>query len=211
MHKEVMAISRLVANQLGNPTGIFSKLATLVWNRRNAALNDTAFELLALQPTDRVLEIGFGGGYLLKRMAARVTDGWLAGVDISPAMVANGEKRYETAIRSGRLELKSGAAESIPYPDQNFTKACSINSIFYWRDIKQGLREIWRVLEQDGKIVLCFTDKRSLEKKGFAKEIKLFDGNDIELLLKEIGFQDTEILSFADQYRQYTCVTAKKP
>jgi len=206
-----MSISKLVAIQLGNPTGVFGRLAALIWNRRNAALNDTALKLLVLQPSDRVLEIGFGGGYLLNRMATRVTDGWLAGVDISPAMVANGERRYQTAIRSGRLELKCAAAESLPYPDLYFTKACSINSIFYWQDIEQGLREIWRVLKKEGKVVLCFTDKGSLEKKGFAKEIKLFDGNDIELLLKEIGFQDIEVLSFADRYRQYTSVTAKKP
>jgi ubiquinone/menaquinone biosynthesis C-methylase UbiE len=206
-----MTISKLVANQLGNPTGVFGKLAATIWNRRNAALNDTAFELLALQPSDRVLEIGFGGGYLLTRMAMRVTDGWLAGVDSSAAMVAHAEKHFQATIRSGRLELKCAAAESLPYPDQYFTKAGSVNSIFYWQDIKQGLREIFRVLEHDGKVVVCFTDKGSLEKKGFAKEIKLFDGNDIELLLIEIGFQDTEVLFFADRYRQYTGVTAKKP
>ena len=66
-----MAISKHLENQLGNPTGIFSTLAAWMWNRRNAALNDTVLELLALEPTDRVLDIDFGGGYLLDRMAKR--------------------------------------------------------------------------------------------------------------------------------------------
>jgi ubiquinone/menaquinone biosynthesis C-methylase UbiE len=206
-----MTVSKYVANQLGNPTGIFGKLAASIWNRRNAVLNDTAFELLELIPTDRVLDIGFGGGYLLDRMATRVTKGWLVGVDISPAMVANAEKRYHTSIQSGKIELKCATVESLPYPDQYFSKVCSINSIFYWQDIKQSLVEIRRVLEKDGKAVLCFTDKGSIEKKNFSKEIKLFDGADIERLLIENDFQDIENSLFADRYRQYHCVTAKKP
>ncbi len=206
-----MAVSKFVANQLGNPTGIFGKLAASIWNRRNAALNDTAFELLELKPTDRVLDIGFGGGYLLDRMATKVTEGWLAGVDISPAMVANAEKRYRALIQSGKIELKCATVESIPYPDQHFTKVCSINSIFYWQDIKQGLIEIRRVLEKDGKAVVCFTDKGSIEKKNFSKEIKMFESADIERLLIENDFQDIENSLFADRYRQYHCVTAKKP
>ena len=36
----------------------------------------------------RVLEVGFGGGYLLGLMSTVVTVGFLAGVDRSPAMVA---------------------------------------------------------------------------------------------------------------------------
>jgi ubiquinone/menaquinone biosynthesis C-methylase UbiE len=205
-----MAISKLVANQLGNPTGIFSKLAALIWNRRNAALNDTVFDLLELEPTDRVLDIGFGGGYLLYRMAKRVTNGCIAGVDISPAMVADAQKRYQTIIRSGKLELKCGSVEALPYPDQHFTKASSINSIFYWQNIEKGLSEMQRVLEKKGKAVVCFTEKGSIEKKGFAKEIKLFEGGDIDEMLKESGFCDTEVLSFVDQYRQFTCIIARR-
>jgi hypothetical protein len=60
-----MTFSKLVARQLGNPSGITSKIAAFVWNRRNAALNDAVFDLLALESFDRVLEIGFGGGYLI--------------------------------------------------------------------------------------------------------------------------------------------------
>jgi arsenite methyltransferase len=206
----VMAVSKLLANQLGNPTGIFGKLAPWVWNRRNAALNDTVFKLLALQPADRVLEIGFGGGYLLNRMGASLTNGFLTGIDISPAMVAHAEKHCQEAIQAGRLELKCAPAESLPYPDRHFTKVCSVNTIFYWEDIRCGLGEIWRVLERGGIVIICFTDKGSLEQKGFAREIKLFVGADVQGLLEEVGFQDTEVLSFADRYRQYRCVGAQK-
>lgn len=118
-----MTISKLFASQLGNPSAIFSHFAGFVWNRRNAALNDTVLELLALQPTDRVLAIGFGGGYLLRRMTSVVTNGLLAGVDHSPAMLSNAEKRFQPAIRAGQLELRLGMAEALPYPNQYFTSS----------------------------------------------------------------------------------------
>ena len=82
-------IQKFIAQQVGNPSGIFGYLiSTRLLNRRNKALNDAAFENLALTSHDRVLEIGFGGGYLLGRMSKIVTGGFLAGIDVSSAMVS---------------------------------------------------------------------------------------------------------------------------
>lgn len=66
-----MALSRFIAQQLGRPSGIVGKfILGPVWNKRNLALNDVAFDNLALSLHDRVLEVGFGGGYLLGRVLA---------------------------------------------------------------------------------------------------------------------------------------------
>jgi ubiquinone/menaquinone biosynthesis C-methylase UbiE len=205
-----MTLSKRIAAQLGNPTGLVGNFVGFVWNRRNAALNDRVLELLVLQRADRVLDIGFGGGYLLNRMSATVTDGLLAGVDISPAMVAYGEKRYARAVRAGRLSLKCGAVEALPYPANHFTKVCSVNSLFYWQNIDQGLDEIKRVLEVEGKVVLCFTLEASLEKRGFAKHIRLYTAEEIAQLVTAGGFKDAQTAVFSDKYRQYACVTGRK-
>ena len=205
-----MTISKLAAGQLGNPNRIFGKVAGFLWNRRNAALNDTVLDLLALQPIDRVLDIGFGGGYLLHRMSSVVTDGLLAGIDISPVMVSYGVKRYHKAVSAGKLDLKCAAAESLPYPSNHFTKVCSVNSIFYWQNVEQGAIEIMRVLGVGGKVVLCFTCKASIERKGFAKNIHLYETGKIEQIMTKVGFQDIETESFSDRYRQYICISGKK-
>jgi ubiquinone/menaquinone biosynthesis C-methylase UbiE len=204
-----MKISRFIAAQLGKPSGIFAKFTGFIWNRRNAALNDTVFDLLALRPTDRVLDIGFGGGYLFNRMMTVVTDGLIAGVDVSSAMVVYTEKRYQKAIDAGKLEFKCAAVELLPYPAKYFTKVCSVNSIFYWQNTEQGIREIKRVLEPGGKIVLCFTGKASIETKAFAKYIQLFKADEVEQILDKSGFQDIKPMHFSDHYRQYICITAR--
>jgi hypothetical protein len=67
-----------------------------------------------------------------------------------------------------------------------------------------------RVLVDGGNVVLCFTSKASIEKKGFARNIKLYEPITIEQMLKEQGFQEIQTLAFSDKYRQYFCMTAKK-
>ena len=72
-----MRWDKFVAQQLGRPSGLIGQLILgPVWNKRNAALNDVAFDHLALNPHDRVLEVGFGGGYLLSRISTVVTEGF---------------------------------------------------------------------------------------------------------------------------------------
>ena len=114
---------KFMAQQLGRPSGLIGRfILGPVWNKRNAVLNDVAFDHLTLNPYDRVLEVGFGGGYLLSRMSTVVTEGFLSGVDVSPAMVALCEKRFASPVQAGKLELKCARAESLPYPNEHFTQ-----------------------------------------------------------------------------------------
>jgi SAM-dependent methyltransferase len=205
-----MTLSKFLAKQLGNPSGIMGKFAAFVWNRRNAALNDAVFDMLALEPSDRVLEIGFGGGYLLDRVSTIVTDGLLAGVDVSPAMVALCENRFRNRIREGKLELKRAAAESLPYPPKSFSKVCSTNSIYYWQDVGGAIGEIERVLRPGGELVLGFTCKDSLAKRNFARHIRLVEAEEIQTLMLAEGFQNIQTVCLADPYRRFYCVTGKK-
>lgn len=204
-----MVVSKWIARQLGRPTGILGWFAGQVWNRRNTALNDTLLERLALQPTDRVLEVGFGGGYLLQRMAAQVTDGRLAGVDISPAIVAAAQNRFRRAIQAGQIELRCAPVEALPYPAQTFTKVYSVNSIFYWQDLPQAISEMRRVLADGGRLALCFTCKASLERKGFAQNIRLYDADDVAQVMQAHGFREIQVALFADAYRQYACLSGR--
>ena len=200
-----MLLSRALARQLGHPSGVLGRLILgTLWNRRNAALNDAAFDSLALRPCDQVLEVGFGGGYLLGRMAAVLTDGCLAGVDISPAMVAFCQKRYRTLIEAGKLALECAEAESLPYPSASFKKVCTVNSIFYWKSAQQAISELRRVLETNGKLVLCFTCKDSMEDRRFARHgIALYEAEEIDTMMKAAGFCEVNFTRRSDQHRNF--------
>jgi SAM-dependent methyltransferase len=212
LERKLTVLAKFLAKQLGNPSGIFGKLILApLWNRRNSGLNNVAFDSLALHPHDRVLEVGFGGGYLLGRMATVVTDGFLAGVDISPAMVAFCEKRYRSLIEAGKLELECAKAESLPYPDGHFTKACAVNSIFYWGDAQQAISELYRVLGEGGMLVMCFTCKRCIEDREFARRgIALYEADEGYQMMESAGFDEIDMTRASDRHREFLCVIGRK-
>ncbi len=203
---------KLFARQLSHPSGILGRFVLpRVWNKRNSALNEVALNSLALRPGDRVLEVGFGGGHLLGRIASAITGGFLAGVDVSPAMVTFCEKRYRSLIREGELELRCASAESLPYPPTYFTKACSVNSIFYWQNAPQAISELWRVLAEGGMLVLCFTCKGSLEKRGFANsKITLYAAEEVQQMMEISGFHSIRVVRASDKHREFLCAVGKK-
>ena len=197
------------ARQLACPTGLFGAwfLAPL-WNRRNAALSDAAFDALTPAPTDRVLEIGFGGGYLLGRFAAVLTDGALAGADVSAVMVSRARRRFRVQLRMGRLKLRCAPAEALPFDDGSFNKICSVNSVFYWSNPARAFAECRRVLTDGGVLALCLTEPRSLERRDFAQHgLKLFESDEIERLLASAGFHDCRVTRHADRHRDFFCLT----
>lgn len=205
-------LAKFLAKQLGNPSGMIGELILApIWNRRNAALNDVAFNSLALHSHDRVLEVGCGGGYLLGRMANVVTDGFLAGVDISLAMVAFCKKRYRPLVEAGKLELQCAKAESLPYPDGYFTKACTVNSIFYWEDAPQALSELYRVLEEGGVLVMCCTRKKCMEDRKFARHgLALYQDGEVYQMIESAGFDGMDMTRASDRHREFLCMIGRK-
>ena len=204
-------VAKSIARQLGNPSGVVGRLILpFVWNRRNSVLNDVALENLALCPHDRVLEVGFGGGYLIGRMSKVVSNGLIAGVDISPAMVAFCEKHYRRLVQDGKLELKCASAEVLPFASAQFDKACSVNSIFYWQDARRAFSEFARVLADGGRFVTCFTCRQSIESKSFANHVVLYDTSDVQQMMESVGFHQLETIHASDRHRDFVCLIGFK-
>ncbi|MBN2000263.1 class I SAM-dependent methyltransferase [candidate division KSB1 bacterium] len=207
-----MKIQKYLANQLRCPHGFVGRfIIGRLWNKRNAALNNLTLSQLQLGVDDRVLDIGFGGGYLLDRIIPQVKAGFAAGIDISPVMIKNGRKRWRRAIRAGQVDITCGRAENLPYPDRHFNKVCSVNSIFYWNDPQQGIAEIYSVLENNGRLVLTFTCEKDLQNKPFTQYgIKTFKETEGRSFLIHAGFRDIKMIREQDQYRDFICITGYK-
>src|SRR5438128_250196 len=136
---------RVLMRAFGRPQGVLGRLGGVIMARMNQEIAARAIELLDVQPSDRVLEIGFGPGVGIQLLAGIVSSGLVAGVDDSEEMVEQARARNAKAIASGRVELRPASVERLPFDNDTFDKALSINSMQVWPDARAGLREILRV------------------------------------------------------------------
>jgi len=203
---------QVLAHQLRCPSGFIApRVLEFMWNRRNAAPNDAALVRLDPRPRDHVLDVGFGGGYLIGKMLSALRAGHVSGVDVSTAMVGRCRRRFARQIEAGDLDLHCAPVDSLPYPDGHFDKVSSVNSLFFWPDVPRGIREIRRVLAAGGLLVLAYTCKQDLDKRRLAGAgVRSFRDDEVVGTLQEEGFHDVTVEQERDKYRDYSVVTARK-
>lgn len=63
---------RFIARHLSHPRGFIGRIVGQLMNRHNIKLNAFAIRMLELTPSDRVLEIGLGGGATLPILLDKV-------------------------------------------------------------------------------------------------------------------------------------------
>jgi len=103
--------------------------------------------LIEFEPQDRVLDVGCGTGWLVRRIAPLVSAGLAAGMDVSDAML---ERAKTLSAQLPNVVFARGGVGAIPWNSGRFTKILSVESAYYWPDPAKGLREIFRVLSPRG-------------------------------------------------------------
>jgi ubiquinone/menaquinone biosynthesis C-methylase UbiE len=108
----------------------------------------TLKRMLALRPSDSLLDVGSGDGFWTARFAmhaARVT-----GLEPDEQMLGLARGLYQRS----NVEYVRGSAESIPYPNSTFDKVVSVSCLEHFADPLQGLREMARVLKPGGRLAI---------------------------------------------------------
>src|ERR671924_362748 len=109
-------IFRRVARAFFHPRGLSGSIAGRIMGHRssNVRRNRWAVDLLDVQPTDHVLEIGFGPGVAIAALVERATAGRVVGVERSPVMLRQARRRNAAAIRAGVVQLRLAPVEQLP-------------------------------------------------------------------------------------------------
>lgn len=187
-----MAPPRLIARHLAHPRGVFGRFVGGLMNRYNGRINRFALELLGAGSSDRVVEIGFGGGVTLAPLLESAAH--LTAVDRSRDVVEWARARFRTMVDAGRAEFRVGEVEALPLESGQFHKACSVNTVYFWRSLPEGAREIRRVLRKDGLLALGFLPGEAMARLGYPEDIFSFRAvDDIRDALKQAGFGAVEV------------------
>ncbi len=140
--------------------------------------------LLELGRGDHVLEIGFGSGSDIQRVAVRVPEGFVAGIDHSKSMVQLAASKNRVAIGAGHVRLSQGSATDLPYESDSFDVVFAINVAQFWDQPIKVAREIRRVLKPSGRVALAVQPRTKGATDATAHEI----GEKLLAALAEAGF-----------------------
>jgi ubiquinone/menaquinone biosynthesis C-methylase UbiE len=195
-----VGLARLIARELGRP----SRITGRVLNLANARGNKRAIELLDVSPEHRALEVGFGGGLALRKLAARAR--FVAGIDPSESAVRAARRSFRRDIEHGGVQVEEASVDAIPFEADSFDRALTVHTIYFWPDPERGLREILRVMKRGARFVLVTDTKgppTAIAKHGFASYSEVQQAE----LLRSVGFSD---IAFQRRGRLLLAV-AKKP
>jgi arsenite methyltransferase len=138
------------SRQLAAPSGWFGRrIMGPALNSGNQRLLAAAVDALDPKPAERVVDVGFGGGYALDLIRERVAPARPAGVEISAAMIEAGRERWGDAV-----DLFLADVAAMPFEGGTVDGVLSVNTLYFWPDPAAALREIRRVLRVGGRVVL---------------------------------------------------------
>ncbi len=148
--------------------------------------------LLALLPEVPVLlEIGVGTGALLPSLSSRA--GRVIGVDHSPAMLGEARRRLAADGEEG-IELRLGEMTHLPISDRGAGCVVANMVLHHAADPLAVLREILRVLQPGGMLVLADLARHEREwaREQLADQWLGFETTELREWLKAAGFEQIE-------------------
>ena len=119
------------------------------------SLWERLLSVVALQPHEKVLDIGCGSGRLTLLMAKKLTAGGeVIGIDASEHMVKECQNIDTSRVHS--LSFQVGKMEQLDFPDRSFDVVISSLAIHHVpKETKmEAFREIRRVLKPSGRLVI---------------------------------------------------------
>ena len=105
-----------------------------------------------VRPGGRALDVGCGPGALTRVLVDRLGVDGVSAVDPSSHFLAALRRQFPT------LDVQSGVAEQLPYPDDLFDHTLAELVVHFMHDPVRGLREMGRVTRPGGTVAACVWD-----------------------------------------------------
>lgn len=169
---------------------------------------------------DSILDIGCGGGVNVERFL-KMTENRVIGLDYSDTSVRKSKALNNDAIEGGRCDIIQGSVSNLPFKDNSFDIATAFETVYFWPDFVGDLKEVKRVLKDDGIIFIAndALPNEDDERQNHIVELldmKIYSKDELEQSLQKAGFRDIEIHvkeskdSFTGDDADWICVTAQK-
>ena len=150
----VFGVTLYLIRQCRKPRSWIGRFFLWEMGQRHSGLTDWGLSHVGIKKDFRILDVGCGGGKTVAKLAERVVNGSVSGLDYSHASVAASLRRNRDALAAGRVAIHHGSVSNLPFPDRQFNLVIAVETHYYWPNLSKDLQEIRRVLKPGGKVVL---------------------------------------------------------
>jgi ubiquinone/menaquinone biosynthesis C-methylase UbiE len=212
-NKIVGAADKLM-DQCRKPSGLLGRFILWDMNWHHSKLTDWGLSHASIAKTDKILDVGCGGGRTISKLATIASAGKVYGIDYSDESIAAARRRNARWIDIGRVEIERGSVSHLPFANDTFDLVTAIETHLFWPDLPEDMREIFRVLKPGSPLVIVaeiYKGGKHLE--GFRQKILerhlaarmniLTVDEHCELLMKA-GFSD--VRAFEESDKGWICV-----
>ncbi|MCS4302126.1 class I SAM-dependent methyltransferase [Chryseobacterium sp. BIGb0232] len=185
MEKEEL---KILAQHLANPQGEKGIEVGEMMNATNISMTLESIRTLLIEDDESILEIGHGNADHVKSILNLAKGLKYTGIDISETMHLEAKRLNQGFEKQADFVLYEGS--ELPFEDQTFDKIFTVNTVYFWEKPVDFLNEIFRVLKDNGTLVLTFVQRQSMEKLPFtAYNFTLYSNDEMEELISKSYFK----------------------
>ncbi len=180
-------------DNFGHPKGVLGKMMITFMDKEHKPMALWALQNFEIPNDGEILDIGCGGGYNIKRMLNLSKNAKFTGFDISEESVKKAKKVNKN---EKRVEIIQGSVEKMPFEDDKFDLITAYETVFFWPDTKNNIKEVFRAVKPQGRFVVInnYGDPNvDWEKK--VPCMKRYTSDDIQEFMVEAGFKDIKVFT----------------
>ena len=191
-------------DNFGNPKGLLGRLMLVSMDKEHLPMAEWGFTQFTIPEKADIIDIGCGGGYNIKRMLERCKQGKMTGFDISAESVKKARKVNKD---EKRVEIIQGSVEKTPFRDNQFDLATAFETVFFWPDTAENMKEVYRIVKPGGQFAVI----NNFGDPGIDWEKKIpcmtrYTAEEIADFMRTAGFTDVKV----SRKENLFCVVGKK-
>ena len=184
-------------------------------NKSHEAMAQWGVSHFEISQDSKILDIGCGGGRNIQRFASQISqNGRVVGIDYSEVSVEKSTALNQESIDKGIVNVLQGSVSDMPFYDETFDIVTGFETIYFWPDFINDLKEVNRVLKKGGLVFFCneaVYREGEMEKYDDLVELldmKIYSEEVLKESLEKTGFG--EFKAYLDDENDWICVLARK-
>ncbi len=175
----------IIGNQFRKPSGFLGKIISRIMIKGNRSEYDKIIPELHITQNDRIMEIGYGHGAGVDRIASNY-DCFVEGIDFSNLMFIEATRRNKKHIKNKKVVLYFGDLLTSEMKPNYYDKVFCLNVIYFWDKLEEPFSKIKAMLKEGGTLCMYMAHRDFLKKVKFTKD-GIFNKYAIEEVVEKLG------------------------